>query len=121
MAHKLRYFVRLDSKGEVVLGSLIARAKKPVDGSKWQEISPFICCDVLGTATNAVTGTTTTIKVYSKGDLYAQYAVVSTTLTTVASSANVALPGIGDFTAANGVISLSNTALTRPSITITYS
>lgn len=40
---RFRYFVRLDSKGQVVLGSLIARTKKPKEG-KWEEFEPTARC-----------------------------------------------------------------------------
>lgn len=44
--HKItRYWVALDSKGRPILGSLIARPKRPVKG-EWLEIAGTPCCHV---------------------------------------------------------------------------
>lgn len=53
-----RYFVRLSAKGLPVLGSLVARKKKPVVGN-WLELDGYCCAPT--TTTSTTTTTTTTI------------------------------------------------------------
>lgn len=52
---RLKAFVRLDSNGFVVPGSLVMRLKAPVHG-RWFEVEPDQCC----TTTSSTTTTTTT-------------------------------------------------------------
>lgn len=56
---RLRAFVRLDSNGFVVPGSLVLRINKPVHG-RWFEVEPDQCCTTTTTTTAAPTTTTTT-------------------------------------------------------------
>ena len=46
----LKFFVRYDGQGRVVLGSLIARKKMPKVG-KWVEVNGYQCCGTTTTTT----------------------------------------------------------------------
>lgn len=54
----LRAYVRYDSSGRVVPGSLVLRRKKP--SGKFVEISTYECCDNTTSTTTTSTTTTTT-------------------------------------------------------------
>ncbi len=54
-----RYFVRLDSNGKPVLGSLVGRKAAPKTGT-WLEITGYCCAPTTTTTTTSTTTTTTT-------------------------------------------------------------
>lgn len=56
----LRGFVRVDSMGRIVPGSLILRRKAPVkSGGRFIEVTTYTCC--APTTTSSTTTTTTTV------------------------------------------------------------
>lgn len=55
-----RAFVRIDSSGEVVPGSLVKRPKQPSGGGRWYEIPANVCCPITTTTSTSSSTTTTT-------------------------------------------------------------
>lgn len=56
---RLKAFVRLDSNGFVVPGSLVLRINKPAHG-RWFEVEPDQCCTTTSTTSTSTSTTTTT-------------------------------------------------------------
>jgi hypothetical protein len=114
MANRLRFFVRLDSNNKPVLGSLIARPKKPKTNT-WLEIfSPNCCNETLEYEPEGVVGDDLVFTLLCGETTLVSVTLTDTYLTVgdVVDALNAAFPFLGTFSELDGVIKLEvNSAL----------
>lgn len=97
MANKKRYFVRLDSKHQPVLGSLIERTKKPKEG-KFTEVFFENCCTLID---SALGGGNYSVEFKRDGVRYILIATGQSTAEAAATFLNTNYPGLATFSGIN--------------------
>lgn len=129
---KLRYFVRLDSKLNIVPGSLIARRKgqghpnRPGDQfgveGNWLEVFNPSCCAYVNATPTGTPTTNVTVTAYCNGSTALfTYTAASTTFSDTVTKLNTNFPGIATWSTNGTVITATLPVCRTFTFTVVYS